>query len=190
MEDLRVKVLGEDITKAAKSVAYQWPGIVEAEDIEQGIWEHILARPGAEARLMNSTPTGRYKAIVHFGHQIASQERTDYDHFSGNYRYSVDEVKKALVEFMPEGPGVAGTATSEIKLDIERSLFKLNDRYFDLVVRRYGEQESIRNGADKEALSQAVASLTDLMNSSNKQQHADRTDGPGSRPKVTNAQPV
>ena len=189
---LDVQLIKEDIDKASRSVEYQWPGIIDADDAAQAIWEHILEAPGTQRDLMQMTPTARYRTISKIGHRIASQERTDYDHFTGNYKYSVDEVRKLLEEFMPDGPEVPATsvAQSASKLDLERSLFRLPERYFDLIVRRYGEGETSLGGADREALSQAVANLTSLMNSSNKQQYAERLDGPGTRPKATNAQSV
>lgn len=188
---LDVQLLQEDIEKASRSVEYQWPGIITADDAAQEIWVHILESPGTKRDLMQMHPTSRYRTISKIGHRIASKERSDYDQFSGNFKYSVDEVKNLLEEFMPEGPAVPASSVSRsaMKIDLERSLFELPKRYFDLIVRRYGEGVTALSNADKVALHAAVGDLTSLMNNSHKRQHAERLDGPGSRPKATHAEP-
>ncbi|AGI61734.1 sigma-K factor [Mycobacterium phage BTCU-1] len=39
------------ITQAAKSVSAQWPGVIEAEDVEQTIYLKLLESPGTVAKL-------------------------------------------------------------------------------------------------------------------------------------------
>lgn len=195
--------LQADIKKAARSVAFDWPGVVEAEDIEQDIWEHILVSPNTARDLLAMEPTPRYRTISKIGHRIASQERDDYDHFSGNFRYSVNEVKSLLSrgalaavhsvqsgwssdEVVSRGGEFADTVNMMVSMetDLKRAMDKLKEttpQYHNILIRKYLRGEYLESGADKKRASLALGALTDNMNSSHKRLHAERPDGPGTR---------
>jgi hypothetical protein len=141
---------------------------------------------------------------VQIGHQIASKERADYDVFSGNFRYSVDEVRGLLEgrvlhqsnpalgsnwsiaeDFIKGGEfedAVLTKLSSETDLlrGMQR-LVKLNYPYAEIIGRRYLTDESLAEAVDRMRLMRALTALTTQMNRSFKQQHAERPGGPGTR---------
>jgi hypothetical protein len=92
----RVLILKPEVVKAAKSVAYQWPGILDAEEAEQSLFLHLLESPGTIEKIIEMDKKARYRAVVGIGHQLAKKERTDYNYFKGSFKYCVDEVKGML----------------------------------------------------------------------------------------------
>ncbi|MCV7016768.1 hypothetical protein [Mycolicibacterium aichiense] len=204
------ELLAPEITKAARSVANQWPGVVEAEDIEQDIWEHILSRPNTLDALFHMEPNPRYQTISKIGHRIASKERDDYDYFTGNFRYSVNEVKRLLESGAIGGAEYtvqsgwsseenvssggefedAVTASISMETDLQHALARLKEttpQYHDILIRKYVNEEYLSTGAEKKRATDALKSLADNMNSSHKQQHVERPDGPGTRKLVSRA---
>lgn len=175
------------IKRAARSVAFQWPGVIEADDVEQGIHLRLLESPGSVSKIYEMEDRAQYRAIVGIGHQIASQERADYDYYKGSYRYSVVEVRKllndgALLE-PPEG-------FNEAMVDLELALAELRDdkpQYWDAILSRYQDGSVPEVGAEKKKLSDSLTSLVDGMNSLNRRRFAERDDGPGSRESISNA---
>lgn len=196
--------VARDIRKAARSVAYHWPGVIEACDVEQSIWLRLLESPGTYDFVSGLDAGPRYRTIAKLGHQIASKERTDYDHFTGDFRYSVGEVKALLdsgtlldlepligstysaEEFTAKGGSPEDAVLSKVssETDLRRSLDRLHTttpQYVDIVYRRYLHGESLEDSNDRKRLSRALTALTDGMNRSFKQRHVARPDGPGTR---------
>lgn len=195
------------IRKAARYVAFQWPGIVEEEDLIQDISLHLLERPNSVTKLGEMEDGVRLKWIKGIGHQIANRERIDYEHFSGNFRYSVNEVKALLSsgileelgeelrsswkaeDYTSKGGGFedALLTKNSMETDLRRGMKALassNSGYYAAVHRRYlGGEMSV----DRHSLHRALTSLTDHMNRSFKRQHLNRPDGPGTRRAISNA---
>lgn len=101
-----------EIQKAAKKAAVDWPGVVEAEDMAQDIVLHILERPGTQQDLAGMDDTNRYRTIHKIAQRIASQERTDFELFTGDFRYSVDEVRSLLEGAGDPETGAVGSSWS------------------------------------------------------------------------------
>lgn len=177
----------KQIKRVARNVSSQWPGVVEPDDLEQMIWVHILERPGTQRDLDGMDEHSRYRTLSKLGHRVASQERADLDHFSGNFRYSVDEVKSVLsrgvlVEDIDGFDEAVFDLMEALKVLVARS-----PQYADAITSRYADQVN-PSGDAKVTLSRALTSLTDEMNKSNKRQHTgveqpNRSlgDGPGTR---------
>ncbi|QFP95535.1 RNA polymerase sigma factor [Mycobacterium phage GaugeLDP] len=203
-----IEVLTREIKKAARSVAFEWPGVVEADDIEQSIWEHILVSPKTKDDLLEMEATPRYRTISKIGHRIASKERTDYEYFSGNFRYSVNEVKALLSKGAINGTKFtvqSGWSSEEnvssggefedavltsvsMEADLQRAMEMLKEttpQYHDILIRKYVTEEYLASGADKKRATLALNALTDNMNRSHKQRHVERPDGPGTRKLVS-----
>ena len=203
---MRLKV---EVEKAAKTVAFKWPNVVSADDMEQELYLFLLERPNVIEKLLTEfDDKNRLNAIVQIGHQIASKEREDYEVFSGNFRYSVDEVRGILEDralhdedpslgsnwsiaedFISKGgefeDAVLNKSSSE--MDLRRGfgrLLKQNPKYADIIRRRYLDSESFEEAVDRMRLMRALTALTTEMNRSFKQQQKDH-DGPGSRKPVT-----
>jgi len=205
--------LEKEVHKAAKSVAHQWPGIVEADDLEQDIYLRLLESPGSVDKLLNEfDDRNRLNAIIQIGHQIAAQERTDYEVFSGNFRYSVNEVKRLLEDralhnenpelssnwsvaedFVSKGGEFEDTVLnkSSSENDLRRGMKRLrerNSKYAEVIDRRYLRDEVIpqEDRAERTRLTRALTALTTEMNRSFKQQQRQH-EGPGSRRAISNA---
>ncbi len=204
------ETLGKEIRKAAKSVAFQWPGIVGQEDMEQLLRVHLLETPGSVEKILGMGDAAKYRAVIGIGHQLASKERANYEHFSNNFRYSVNEVKALLRSGILKafGPGLRSSwniteefvsrggefedavlTKNSMETDLLRGmqgLLKANAGYYDAIRRTHLEDETALEAVDRKRLERAQVALTTQMNRSFKQQHADRPDGPGTRRAVTN----
>lgn len=198
----------DTIKKAAKTVAFEWPGIVDEDDIEQALNLHLLERPSSiEKLLLEFDDKQRLNAIIQIGHQIAKQERIDYEHFSGNFRYCVDEVRHFLEDralknddpelgsnwsvsdnFIDGGEFEDAVLTkSASEIDLERGMSRLrkqNAKYADIITLRYLNEIPTAE-LDRKQLSRALSALTNEMNRSYKQQLRDRDEGPGTRPHMS-----
>lgn len=185
----------KDIRRVARKAAFDWPGVVEAEDMVQDVVMHILERPGTVVDLEEMDSSSRYQTLHKIAQRIASKERVNHEHFSGNFRYSVKDVRRILSagglngntvrsgsswsseEYISEIDAVADAAlnTATEAADLERGLdhlAKVNSRYAELIRRRYAEGGDIPR-SESMALSRAVTSLTEKMNHAHKRAHAD-----------------
>jgi hypothetical protein len=176
--------LTDDIATAAKRAADGWPHMVDADDVNQEIWTRLLESPGTVETVMGLTGHERVALLTRIGHQAASVIRTDYDHFNGNFYYSVNEVR----ELLKSGALSAGCENTQTeRLDIDEGLDGLNNRYARLLFKRYGLVEPMESGADQDALERAVTALARAMNRMHRTRAAEYQDGPGSRRSVSNA---
>ncbi len=211
----RIEELADLIGKAAKTVAFKWPNVVSEDDIQQELYLFLLERPGVIEKLLSEfDDKNRLNAVVALGHQIASKERDDYEVFSGNFRYSVNEVKvlledRALHHESPElgsnwsvsedfiqggefEDKVLNKLASETDLRNGMKMLRVkNSKYAELVTRRYllGEipsEDTPEAARTRDSLSRALTALTKEMNRSFKQQQREH-DGPGSRKPVSAA---
>ncbi|AKQ07621.1 hypothetical protein SEA_SMEADLEY_53 [Mycobacterium phage Smeadley] len=173
------------IRRASKSVAFQWPGVVEQEDLEQELWAKLLAEPNTAKKVLELERRARDRFVTRMGHQLASQERADYDHFRGAYNYSVKEVKELLSQKILTEP--MSNFKAEL-LDMEDAFEELKDKtpqYVDAISRRYVAEAIPSNTTERDALSRGIAKLTDEMNKVAKRRFSERLDGPGTRNNVS-----
>lgn len=176
-----------EIERAARSVARKWDQVTDAEDLEQEILTHLMARPGSLKKLTEMEEDQRRGTLVRIGHQLASEERTRYEYFSGQYTYSVDEVRLLLERKALSGP-VEGFDAA--RLDAIRALQGLEEsspEYAAGIVRRYvfGEVPD-RDSAARKALNRAVDSLTNRMNRNRNNDIAEYENGGGRRAVLSN----
>jgi hypothetical protein len=172
------------VKRVARSVAFNWPDTVLADDLEQDLWVEILTSPATLAAVQGAEPPLQYRLLTRLANRKAGSQRDDYEFFSGNFKYAVDDVKKLLSRgALTEA--LSGFDSALIDLDIATDA--LPPQYLDAVERRYINQEVPKAGADKERLSAALASLTTQMNRSNKQRCAEHLDGPGTRKAMSNS---
>ncbi|MFD9893347.1 hypothetical protein ACFWY9_28720 [Amycolatopsis sp. NPDC059027] len=173
-----------EISRAAERVAKDWSAVTESDDLYQDMVSHILDRDHAE-RILDMEPGDRWSTLRKIGTQIASQSRTDFDHFTGNFFYSTQDVRSIL------GAGaLTGTReqTSTERVDIDRGMKLLRSRnagYSDLIERRYMFGIRIEN---RMTLTRAVDALTECMNRAHINRDAAHIEGPGTRLVLTNAQ--
>ncbi|QGJ88333.1 RNA polymerase sigma factor [Mycobacterium phage DreamTeam1] len=177
------------IERAAKSVAFQWPGILDADDATQSIAERLWENPASLLKVHAMEGKAQYRAIVGIGHQLASIERTDYDHYKGSYKYSVGDVKDLLNRNVLT-EDVEGFTDGVIDLmDGLESMVAKTPQYVTAVTSRYADGDVPKTGtADSKRLSRALEALANAMNASGRRRHTERDDGPGTRTVLTNAQ--
>ncbi|AEK07327.1 DNA binding protein [Mycobacterium phage Fayely] len=176
------------ITKASRSVAFQWPGVVEQDDVLQMIAERLWENPTSLMKVAAMEDKAQYRAVVGIGHQLASQERTDYDHYKGSYKYSVNEVKDLLGRnVLTEDLTGFIDATVDL-MDGLTAMVAKTPQYVDSITSRYADGVIPKQGAAHKRLVDALTALTNAMNANNKRRHNERDDGPGTRTVLTNAQ--
>ncbi len=180
------------VRRAARAVSYQWPGLLDIEEAEQELWAHLMARAGTIRKLRDAfDDRQRLNALVEIGQQIGNKALTDYRIFVGDFRYSVNQVKQILVkaaeqEREPECNLLTGSALLDLTRGSE-ALRNRNSDYADAISKRYRDGIVPKQGAQAFRLSAALTALTTEMNRAFKQAHAERSDGPGSRKRVSRA---
>lgn len=169
------------VTRASKSVAHQWPGVIEQEDLEQELWGYLLARPNTISKVRGLERKARDRFITRLGHQIASQERTDYDHYKGSYTYAVKDVKDLLSRgVLTVGVDGFDAAVVDLLEGLEKLVVK-TPQYVEAVVGRYADNEVPGTQRGKDALRNGLEALTKEMNRSARVHFSERTDGIGTR---------
>lgn len=165
-----------DIKKAAQRVAKKWPQVTTEEDLFQDLTLHFLERPGSLEKLAHLTADKRLARLVAIGHEKASASRDDLEQFSGQFNYSVEEVRKLLLK----GAILHSVSRHEAaSADVQTSMVllkKRNQDYWSVLVDRY-----VNGGATeralKDILSRATESLTTLMNRARASQTYEFTNG-------------
>jgi len=103
----------KEIKKVARRAELEWPGVAEADDIEQEVYLHILERPGTQRDLAEMDDLSRYRTLHKIAQRIASNERTKLDRFHGNFKFSVDEVRSLLESLRDPEKAELGSSWSD-----------------------------------------------------------------------------
>lgn len=152
--------LTSKVRRAARSVEYNWPGTVCADDVEQELYVRLLELSDeALQEVTEQSYDGAVAAFRRMGNQIASQYAADYEEFTGNYRYSGDEVKELLARghlVISDGMSVTERA------DLTTGMQEIPEQYADVLWQRFVEDEN----PDRRKVSRAVLALTREMNRS------------------------
>jgi hypothetical protein len=174
--------------KAAARVARSWPHCVTADDLEQAIMLKLIEAPESSAKLLEESEVAQRKILIAAGHRIASSEQQDYERFSGQYLYSVREVRALLEENVLT---VENEAFNPVEVDLRQALDTIAPQYAEAINRRY--RQGIvppRRGAEAVRLSRAIERLTELMNRTGRARVAERSGGPSSRRAMSNARAI
>lgn len=169
-----------DIDSAARIIAHEWPGIIDADDARQEIWVKLLGSASYIDDLTAMSATQRLRALALIGHQVAARYRSDYDRFSGNFLYSTREVRELLELDALRSQGDAFQADH---LDVRNAYRELSSNHTEILSQRYLNGQAV---SDTKALTRAVDALTRAMNR-RVRERADVHDGPGSRRVMSNA---
>jgi hypothetical protein len=177
-----------EIRRAARTVARKWPQVTSQEDMTQSIFMHFLERTGSTLKLADMVPGERAASLIKIGHQVASQEREKYDRFSGQFTYSVDEVRTALDD---GGLTKGADVIRVVHIDVQKAMEYLESKtpgYATALVRKYVDEESPSNKSEENLLYRAVETLTSRMNRNRNLDRAEFTNGGGRRSLITNAE--
>lgn len=182
MEELHHKIK-DKVRNAAASASKRWNGLLDADDIEQELWLFIAETPSAQVYLSDSGNNQVRRALRQRADVICSKERIDYDKFSGNWHYSPAEVRTLLKDVFAEQD-----IPSEEFIDLQTGMEQLRDKhpeYHETVIRVFFQEDRDVPAMKK---SRAVDKLTALMNRTRTTRAVERTEGPGTKPKIAEAQ--
>lgn len=87
--------LHDEIRRTANISARKWVGVIDSEDLEQGVWTRLLESDYFDRWALMS-PLARRRVLLMIGDQIASGERESYAVFTGQVYYGSDEVRALL----------------------------------------------------------------------------------------------
>lgn len=182
MSDSLTDLLPE-IRRAAEATARNWADVISPDDLEQEITLALLEKQYAD-EVSEADPSARSVVLRRIGEQIASQYRTDYDHFTGQFFYGTKDVRAAL-----EAGALSGVReqTNTERLDVDEGMALLrsrHSRYADVITLRYMLREPVE---DRKLLTRAVDALAESMNRVHENRRGAYADGIGTRRVVSNA---
>lgn len=176
------QLVAEPMANAARKQSRIWHGLLEPHEIESELWIRVCSSPATVEKLEGSEPPLVEALLENMASQICIKERDAYEHFSGQYRYSVDEVKDIADRFYTS----VLDSGCEV-LDFNNGLAHLEDSnpgQFEVFTLRYRDGVTLVDKADRKRCERAEVHLTDLMNQSRRQREAGYTQGPGTKPKI------
>lgn len=182
IEGLYEKVEGT-VKKVAQETHIRWARIMPADDIEQELWLYILEHPSTQEWMLTAKSSTMKSILAKQGDYICSKERLDYDHFTGNYNYNSQEVG-ALLEGLVGGKSIKPDMAVDLQLGME-DLQKEHPQFFETLHDIYWERLDYSDTPKRKRKSRALSKLAELMNRKRSQREAERTEGPGTKPKIT-----
>ncbi|MGW5397781.1 hypothetical protein [Streptomyces sp. NRRL F-2580] len=164
--------------RVAYSIAERWH-IVEADDVKQAILEHAI-RERKNVALAVDDQALLKRIFWTAGKRYAAKERLYRDLVDGEYFYTADEAKTALLTMIytaEEFSGLIGkkddlnhcTVSENLhtaRLDAEDAMRRINERYQRLLHSRYVLGIPLASDADQKACQRAVIALSYEMNRS------------------------
>jgi len=190
---------------AAVKVAREWVSVVDEDDLAQEMSVQLFDYAD---RLVEMDQAARMAILIRAAHQIANQERTDYEYFTGNFRYSTTEVRRLLEAGALDGasyvvaeqpvsvPGdvFGGADAVHLFIETEREV-SVEDIDVRCAIRHIkpNHQMTLINqyvrgiqAEDRKAVTRAIDALTVVMNRAFRRGRTDHN-GPGSRKAMSNA---
>lgn len=176
----------EEISRAAHIVARKWPGVIDADDVNQEIWVRLLSQKTSALDALD--PDARLRTLVRIGDQVAADYRNDHEVFSGNVYYGTDDVrallKKGLLAKRREDLDAASETLTEF-IDLHEGAVMLRNtqpQHAAVVsdVFLFGNEDD-----DRKRATRAVDALTRCMNRVHTTRYAH--EGPGSRRAISNS---
>jgi hypothetical protein len=171
----------EKVGKAAAKVARAHSSL-NVQDVEQDIWLRLYENPDYLTKMLEVEDP--FNAIVKIGRQVASEEISALEYFSGNYTYTPGEVRLILGRCLmidPELEGIAAYVDLHEGMDM---LKKKNKAYHKVIVDKWLHGIEPK---DAKYTQRSVAMLTSLMNQLHKSDRYSHN-GPGARRVMSNAQ--
>lgn len=180
-------ILSKPVRNAARTTAEEWPGVVEADDMEQDIWVRLLESPGSAEKLADMNDRDRKVSLNKIGRQIAAEQRSSYELFSAQVHYSTDDVREMLEAGALVGEGFM---SDDERIDFEVAAHELKESTPHFIESLWDHYElgelDMKSSTNRGRIMRAVNRLTDYINSTTKIRNDDY-EGPGSRKAVSNA---
>lgn len=181
--------LAGPIRRASKSILAEWPDLLDPSEIESELYVEVLQSPKTTDFLVNAPADEQRKVLYYMADRICAKERSRYEHFSGQYHYSVAEAIKLAEDILGEPldeyecPSVSASNTADFSWALKQ-LQTDYPEYAELFTQRYVYGVSFGNSSDRGRLSHARARFTDFMNMNRRQREAMHAQGPGTRPRI------
>lgn len=183
MKDLH-DAIGDQVADAARRASAKWHGLLEPAEIESEIWIQIMESPATARDLETKDSNLVFDLLCRYADRICMKERDDYEHFTGNYRYSVNEAKALIEEFFLRDGEELMVDMVDVDVAFVR-LMEVNKNQATAIFRRYALGEIPAQGSSfKNYLARGLIHLTDLMNHNFKERERDYRDGPGTKPRI------
>lgn len=161
----------DEILATTKSVcrhtAQRWPKSVTFEDIQQMVLEELMGvdQLSTLRAAVSGDSDQRWMVLRKLANRIAARERRDYEQFSGNFYYSVGEVRELLEEGILTGDDDGKVEEGVDLLEAMITLQKRESPYVEILLDYFVEHAT---GIRKQRVFKALTALTDLMNDSHK----------------------
>lgn len=176
------RALTAPLNTVAREASNRWRGILEADEIKSEIWIQVLQSTANASDVLNAKEENLIKLLTTKANSICAKEASALSHFSGQYHYSVDEVKEMASDVLTK----QGPATCQVIdfMDAVQLMITHHPGRADYILRRYADGEMFEGATDRKRLSRAVEKLTDLMNMNRRRVEAEYGQGPGTRQKI------
>lgn len=209
-----LSALHDELVRAARSIHSEWPDVIDNWEDLLADMQIKLAKENQALKVWVLEPDSRRKVLKKIARQIASDMRDQFEYFSGNFRYSTDEVRNLLnrgaLAFVAQDivdrdgdlpQEWADTSANWDKIEAKKRVrvnydsmdlrvhfSKLDARHRTILIRKFIADE-ILNGDERKELTRAVDTLTRLLNRGHRVA-VDNHQGPGSRSVLSNSQAV
>jgi hypothetical protein len=160
-----------DVRKAASVVASRYPSKFLAEDVAQEIFLDISINSKGYQWASDRGKGLLFNAYKRAGFKFVMRERNRYLHFSDQYMYSSEEVKKLLAEYYRAVGDI--TELDEVKLDtgdvvisfldLDSAFSTLRFSYKVVLAKRYHDDEPLTR-SEQNTHSKAIKQLTQSIN--------------------------
>ena len=163
----QLKILLSTLKSVSRHTAHRWPKSITFDDIEQLVLEFLMdhSKRNVLKEAVSEDKDRRWMVLRKLANQVASQERRDYEQFSGNFYYSVDEVKSLLEDGILTGDSDDHVEEGVDLLEAMITLQKRESPYVDVILDRFGNFDK---SVHHVKVNRALTALTDMMNDSHK----------------------
>ena len=176
------RALTAPLNTVAREASNRWRGILEADEIKSEIWIECLQSGVTTAKITGSSEDELRVLLTFMANRVCAKEASALEHFSGQYHYTIDEVKEMASDVLTK----QCTVTSQVIdfMDAVQLMITHHPGQADYILRRYADGEMFEGATDRKRLSRAVEKLTDLMNMNRRRVEAEYGQGPGTRQKI------
>lgn len=180
--------IAADVERSARKIAARWPGVVDADDLNQEVCLRLLTIKDYPKKLAGLDPAARVSVLDKIANQIASALRDEYEHWSGQSFYCYDEVQALLERHALTDERAEFEADRMDLFDGLISLYRASPAYGRIIADVHMLREPVGDSTRRTRLQRAVESLVKHMNRA----HEDRVraapePGPGSRKALPNS---